>query len=222
MSSPPQVTRPPQPGDIAAWLDRCERELKHPAEIEERLKRDGWSPGQAVATAWQYRKRFNEHALGYSALLITTGVAALSAGTAGHLLTAGLDRPVHRNTLAAWLTALVCTLPFAVWAHRWAARVDRNDPVAVWSRPRHTLALILVWACGIVGAVRLITYVARVVGEIVGATWAKGGSLWGGAINVAITLSISLPLGFWAYYFLHRFDNEDPTVPPSQRQRGGR
>jgi hypothetical protein len=210
---------PARAGEVAAWLDACEADLLHPRQVEDRMRRDGWTPAQAAVTASLYRRRFNEHVLGYSALLVTTGVAALAAGTAGHILTAGYDGPINRNALASWLTVLVCALPFALWAHVWAARVDRNDVVAVWSRPRHVLAKTLVWACGIVGAVRLIIYTARLIGALVGASWAAGGSLWGGAINVAITLAIALPLGFWAFRFLHRFDDEDPTVPPSRRQR---
>jgi hypothetical protein len=210
---------PGRTGEIAAWLDTCESNLVHPGAVEEQMRRDGWAPSQAQVTASTYRRRFNEHVLGYSALLVTTGVAALAAGTSGHLLTAAFDGPVSRNALAGWLTALVVAAPFAIWAHRWAASVDRDDPVAAWSRPRHVLALILVWACGVVGTTRLVVYTARLIGGLVGATWADGGSLWGGGINVLITLAISLPLGLWAFGFLHRFDGEDPTVPPSQRQR---
>ena len=206
-------------GALAAWLDTCEAELLHPEVVQDRLRRLGWPAGQAAAAALDYRRRFNEHELGYSALLVTTGVAALAAGTAGHILTNGLNGPLNRNALAVWLTLLICLLPFAVWAHLWAAGVDRDDPVAAWSRSRRLLAQTLLWACGIVGAARLLTYTARLVGALIGATWAAGRSLSAGAINVAITLSIALPLGLWAHRFLHRFDAEDPTAAPSQRQR---
>jgi hypothetical protein len=205
---PPQRT-----GEIAGWLDRCEEDLVHPAEVKERLQRAGWPAGQASAVASRYRQRFNEHTLGYSALLVATGLAALAAGTAGHLLTAGIDAPVDRNALAGWLTVLVCALPFAVWAHRWAARLDRLDPVAVWSGPRRTLATVLLWACGIVGVGRLLVYAGQLIGVLVGATWANGSSVVTGAVNVAITVSIALPLALWSFGFLHRFDREDPTVP---------
>ena len=207
---------------IAEWLDQCESELVHPDVVRDQLKRTGWNEYQATAAAEDYRHRFNEHTLGYAALLVSTGVAALAAGTAGHELTAGFDHPVNRGHLAIWLSILLCTLPFAGWAHLWAARVDRNDVVAVWSRPRRQLALVLLWACGIVGGFRVLSYAARLIGYLVRAPWTQGYSLSAGALNVAIAIGISLPLGLWAYSFLHRFDPEDPTVRPEHRRRPAR
>lgn len=208
----------PHPG-LAEWLDDCEGRLTHPEVVREQLRRRGWSDYQATAAAADYRSRFNEHPLGYTALLAATGVAALAAGTAGHELVRGLDHPVDRNVLALWLSVLLCTLPFAAWAHQWAARVDREDVVAVWSRPRRQLALVLLWACGLVGGGRLLVYAVQLVGYLVGAPWAEGTSLGAGALNVGIAVGIALPLGMWAYRFLHRFDDEDPTAPPAWRRR---
>ena len=118
----------------------------------------------------------------------------------------------------SWLVAL----PFAVWSHIWAARVDRQDPVAVWSRSRQTLALALMWGCGIVGIVRLLIYVGQLIGALVGASWAAGHSIVAGGVNVAITVAIALPLGLWAFYFRHRFHNEDPAAPRRARRPGTR
>ena len=212
-SGPSWGVPPERAGDLARWLDGCESDKLHPAVVAEILGRSGWHPAHAAAAANAYRRRFNEHTLGYSALLVATGLTALGAGTSGHLLTAGFDRPVNRNALAFWLSLSLCALPFAVWAHRWAANVDRRDPAAVWSRPRHTLALTLLWASGIVGVARLALYARQLIGVVVGASWAVHHSVLAGAINVMITVGIALPLGLWAFGFLHRFDDEDPTVP---------
>ena len=105
---------------VAAWLDGCQAELVHPGLVEERLTRAGWAESSASAIALRYRRRFAEHHLGYSALLVATGLGALAAGSAGHVLVAGLSRPVNRRALSGWLTVLVCALPFAGWAHWWA------------------------------------------------------------------------------------------------------
>ncbi len=209
-------------GRFEAWLDRCEHELAHPAVVEDRLRRNGWHPLHAAAAARAYRRRYNEHSIGYFALLAATGVAALAAGSAGHVLARGLGHPVNRNALAVWLTLLVCALPFAAWAHWWARRVDEDDAVAVWSRSRRTLATVLLWSCTLVGIVRLLTYVAQLIGALVGASWASTDSAASGAVNVSIVVAIALPLGLWAYDFGHRFDGEDPTVPPERRQRRSR
>jgi hypothetical protein len=206
-------------GDLARWLDEKEQDLTHPRVIEDQLRRAGWHPIPAAMEADRYRARFNEHVLGYSALLVSTGVAALAAGTVGHVLASGIDHHINPNTIAVWLTVFVVSLPFALWAHFWAAKVDRSDPVAVWSQPRQTLARLLVWGCGIVGVGRLMIYVAQLIGSLVGATWASGDSALAGLVNVAITISIALPLGLWAFSFLHRFDDEDPTQPTPRRGR---
>jgi hypothetical protein len=204
---------------MAQWLDEQERDVTHPHVVEQGLRRAGWHPAHAAMETARYRARFNEHRLGYAALLVSTGVAALAAGTTGHMLAAGIDHNVNRNGLAFWLTILVVSLPFAIWAHVWAAKVDRDDPVAVWSVPRRSLARALVWSCGVIGIGRLIMYVAQLVGALVGASWASGDSAGAGAVNVAITVGIALPLGLWAFKFLHRFDDEDPATPSPQTRR---
>jgi hypothetical protein len=213
-----QIQEPRPEPDVPAWLDQCEKNLVHPGRVQDQLHRRGWPRQQAALIAEDYRKRFNEHVLGYSVLLVTTGIAALAAGTVGHILTAALNSPLDRRALAMWLSLLVCIAPFAVWAHLWAARSDREDPVAVWSRARRTLALVLLWACGIVGGARLLMYATQFIEVFVKAPGSHR-SLLSGAINVAISLSIAVPLALWAYRFLHRFDGEDPTAPPHQRQR---
>ena len=223
----PQAPLPPPPGgppaiDLRVWLDQCEAELLHPRLVEERLRRSGWAPYPAGTVGAEYRRRFNEHALGYSALLVATGLAALAAGSVGHTLLAGMTGPVHRRALAGWLTVLVCSLPFAGWAHWWAAAVDRDDPVAVWSEPRRTLALVLVWASGIVGIGRLMIYVGQLMAVLVGARPTTGTAIAEGALNVAVVVAIALPLGLWAWGFLHRFDAEDPTAPTTHRRRPAR
>jgi hypothetical protein len=187
-------------GAIEAWLDYCEANL-------------------TANVAGAYRRRFNEHPIGYSTLLATTGFSALAAGTSGHLIIDGLIHPVHRAALAASLSILICLLPFAVWSHTWAAKVDRDDPVAAWSRPRHNLAAALLWACVIVGAIRLLFYVETLLSALLSTHPQSSGILGAGALNVGFSLSISVSLGIWAYNFLHRFDNEDPSVPPDTRRR---
>ena len=219
--APGAYPAPALAADIVTWLDDQARDAVHPRIVENMVRRSGWQPAQVAMASAQYRERFNEHTLGYSALLVATGVGALAAGTAGHILAGGVDHSVDRNQLAIWLTALAVSLPFAIWAHLWAAKVDRDDPVAVWSRPRRTLANVLVWACGIVGIYRLLRYAAQLIGTLLHATWAAGDSAAAGAINVAITVAIALPLGLWAFSFLHRFDDEDPTRP-SQPTRASR
>jgi hypothetical protein len=205
---------PAEPAGLGDWIDRRRQDLTHPQVVEEELRRAGWHPMHAAIEANRYRTRFNEHTLGYAALLVSTGVAALALGTLGHALAAGIDGTVNRNRIAFWLTLALIALPFAVWGHLWATRVDRDDPVAVWSQPRRSLALALVWGCGIVGFGRLAYYGAQLIGTVVGATWAIHGSVAAGLVNVSITVGIALPLGLWAFHFLHRFDNEDPTRTP--------
>ena len=205
--------------EMLDYLDRCEADLAHPGQVDARLRRQGWAPIDSQAIAESYRRRFNEHVLGYSALLLTTGVSALAAGTVGHYLANGLNGPVQRGPLGAWLAMLVCAAPFAAWAHVWARRVDRKDPVAIWSRPRRVLAQVLLWASGVIGGARLLMYAAQLSQALVNPHSGAHRTIAAGLINVAITVVIALPLGLWAYHFLHRFDDEDPTAVPEERRR---
>lgn len=219
-SPSPFVHDPRSPQAVAEFLDRCEADLVHPEVVADRLRRQGWSDLSAAQVADHYRRRFDEHALGYSALLVCTGLSALAAGTAAHQLLGiaeGID--VDREGLALWLTVLVVATPLAAWATVWAHRVDRDDPVAVWSRPRRSLARVLLWSCAVVGGCRLLAYVFNVIATIAGSQWASDRSLLIGFAHVAVTIGITYPLGRWAHGFLHRFDAEDPTAPRRRSRR---
>lgn len=209
---------PLAPSGLGQWLDEQEQHFVHPALVDQSLRRAGWLPQHAAIEAARYRSRFNEHPLGYSALLVSIGAAALSLGTIGHALAAGLNGPVSRNTVGLWLTLFLVSGAFAVPGLLWALRVDREDPVAVWSNPRRCLSEALIWGCGIVGVARLFWYGAQLIGGLVGATWAHG-SLAAGLANVAVTVGIALPVGWWAFSFRHRFDHLDPTISEAQRRR---
>lgn len=214
------VHDPQSPQAVAEFLARCESDLVHPDVVADRLRRQGWADHSAAQVAEHYRRRFDEHALGYSALLVCTGLSALAAGTAAHQLLGlaeGID--VDRDALALWLTLLVVATPLAAWATVWAQRVDRDDPVAVWSRPRRSLARVLLWASGVVGGCRLLAYVFSVIATLAGSAWASDRSLLVGFAHVAVTLGITYPLGRWAFGFLHRFDAEDPTAPRARSRR---
>ncbi len=221
--SPPSSTfvhDPQSPQAVAEFLDRCEADLVHPDVVADRLRRQGWPDFSAAQVAEHYRDRFDEHTLGYSALLVCTGLSALAAGTVAHQLLGlaeGLD--VDREGLALWLTVLVVATPLAAWATVWAQRVDRDDPVAVWSRPRRSLARVLLWCCAVVGGCRLLAYVFNVIATLAGSEWASERSLGVGFAHVAVTLGITYPLGRWAFGFLHRFDAEDPTAPRARSRR---
>jgi hypothetical protein len=66
-------------------------------------------------------------------------------------------------------------------------------------------------------------YVGELMSALVGASSAGHNSVVAGTLNVSIVVSISLPLGLWAYGFLHRFDDEDPSAPkPRRRAASGR
>lgn len=214
---------PPRPAvpqaAVEAWLDECERDLVHPSAVAAQLRRAGWHPFDVARAVDDYRRRFNEHDLAYAALLVSTGLTALAAGTVGHLLVHGVDHAVNREAVAMWLTVFLCALPFAAWSHLWAARADREDPVAAWSTSRQTLARTLLWACGIVGVGRLLIYVGQLIHTLVVSTDPTGASIAAGALNVVITISIALPLGIWSFRFLHRFDAEDPDAPAPERRR---
>jgi len=190
-----------------AFLDECQSAAVHPDDVERQLVRAGWEAHTAMLVVERYRGRFDEHRLGYAGFLFAVGFAALSAGSTGHLLLAmaeGADP--SRDALAFWLTVLVLAIPFGIWSWMWVRRVDDADPVAAWSRPRRSLATTLLWCSGIVGGARLLHYVYTLIATLTGAHWAEDGNLLVGLANVAVTAGITIPLGTWAFRFLHKFD----------------
>jgi hypothetical protein len=201
-----------EPGIVIArterFLDECEAAGVHPDELARQLVRGGWDPRTASIVAGRYRARFDEHRLGYAGFLFSVGLGALALGSVGHLVLDGIESGrTSSDALAFWLTILVIAVPFGIWSWVWVQRVDDTDPVAAWSGPRRSLATTLLWGCGIVGGGRLLHYVYTVIADLTGASWADGGNLVVGLANVAVTAGITLPLGVWAFRFLHRFDH---------------
>jgi hypothetical protein len=189
---------------VETFLDRCEQERLRPADVEHHLIHSGWRDIDAHLVGERYRSRFDEHRLGYAGFLFSVGFSALAAGSIGHLLLAILEgRDPSREALASWITVLAIAVPFGLWSWRWVARTDDTEPVAAWSEPRRALAKTLLWCCGIVGGARLIAYVYTVASVISGASERD---LAIGLLNVAITAGITVPLGTWAFRFLHKFD----------------
>lgn len=192
-----------------AFLDECAAERLHPDEVAHRLRRAGWDDGTTSIVGEQYRRRFDEHPLGYAGFLFSVGFSALAAGSIGHhALAVAEGRDPSPESLAFWLMVLVVALPFGVWSWLWVRRVDEQDPVAAWSRPRRTLAQTLLWACGIVGGARLLHYVFVLMSTLTGSSWAGDRNLLVGLANVAVTAGITVPLGLWSFKFLHRFDRK--------------
>jgi hypothetical protein len=199
------------PGSVIAeterFLDQCQSVGVHPDDVAGELVRAGWQPGTAGLVADRYRARFDEHRLGYAGFLFGVGFSALAAGSIGHLLLAWAEHgEPARETLALWLTVLVIAVPFAIWSWSWVRQVDATDPVAGWSRPRQSLARTLLWCCGIIGGFRLLHYVFTFISTLTGASWAGDRNLLVGLANVGVTAGITVPLGIWAFRFLHKFE----------------
>lgn len=202
---PPTFTRTSEAiADVEAFLDACQADLLPPDEVTGRLVRAGWRDADAAVVVQRYRKRYDEHPLGYAGFLFSIGFGALATGSVGHLLLAMIDgQDPSRQALALWLTVLLIAIPFAAWSWSWVERVDRSDPVAAWSGPRQALSTTLLWCCGLVGGARLVAYVYTVSSVVAGAS---DGNLAIGFANVAVTAGITVPLGIWAFRFRHRFD----------------
>lgn len=195
--------------EVEVLLDDCQADGLTPDEVQRLLVRNGWRDHDASIVAHRYRARFDEHPLGYAGFFFSVGFGALALGSVGHLLLAFAEgRDPSRDALAYWLTLLLIAVPFAIWSWRWVEKVDDTDPAARWSAPRMTLANVLLWCCGIVGGLRLFTYVYTVASVISGAAERDLGI---GLLNVLITAGITLPLGTWAFRFRHKFDAAPAT-----------
>lgn len=204
--------------DVTAWLDRCEADATHPEVVAAGLRRLGWHEADVAHLSAAYRARFDEHGLGYLALLLSTGVSTLALGTTLHLSLDGLAQPVDRPALAWALAVLVCSLPFTAWSAAWAWQVEREDPVAAWSAPRRTLAQVLLAACVGVGVLRLLAYVSALTSAVLRTGGPSREAVAVGLLHVVVTVSLALPLGLWSWRLLRRFDAEDPTRRTHRRR----
>ena len=202
--APPAVTQPvaaPLPDSIIwptaeteRWLVANRNAGRTPADITTDLVAQGWQADAAATAALRSLRRSDRHNILYGALCWSAGLAAVGFTTGLHQLLQ--DQP-DRQLAAVALTISVIAAPIAVATGIAARRTERHSSHAVWSPTRRAWFGTLATCTAVVGLVRLVTYIYRVIATLTDATPRPltAVDLW----QVAISLTVAIPLFAWSF-----------------------
>jgi len=183
------------------WLVRRRNEGATPDEICKELVASGWHADAAAHASLDSLRESDRHRWLYIAQCWGAGLAALAAGTAGHL---ALDRHTDPLDLALAITVLLVAAPIGVVAGAIARTVEAREPHAIWSPTRRALFGTLTAASAGVGLFRALHYTFSM---LAGALGARGYHFTpSSVVQVMVTLSIATPLFWWALVEWRRSD----------------
>jgi hypothetical protein len=205
------------PDDLRAWLSGAAANGWTKEQVRAWLYSSGWS-GPAIELALEQflasappapfnvrpprPERANKHGLAYGVLLWSLGLATLAAGSSLHLALEAAFRDEHASwVLANWLTLFVCTIPFFLFAKREVTKIERDDPLARLSTTRDTLSLTLLWACALVGIVRLLVFVHQAITSLVVDRSAT--DLLPNLAHVSVVVLLAGGVYLWTWGFRH-------------------
>ena len=176
------------------WLVANRNAGRTPADITTDLVAQGWQADAAATVALRSLRRSDRHALLYGALCWSAGLAAVGLTTGLHQL---LKVWPDRQLAAIALTVAVIAAPIAVATGWTARRTERRSSHAVWSPTRRAWFGTLATCTAVVGLVRLVTYIYRVIATLTDATPRPltAVDLW----QVAISLTVAIPLFAWSF-----------------------
>lgn len=195
-TAPPAGAPLGQPGGWFAptdWLNRRRNDGATPDQICVQLVDAGWDADSAASAALRSLRRSDRHRLLYIGECWGAGLAVLGAGSAAHLALQGAE---DKLGIALFLTLMLVAAPIGVVAGVIARRVEADEEHAIWSPTRRTLFAALASCAAIVGIVRLLTYLFRVVAAAVGAEGYEFTP--SSVVQVMVTLSLATPLFWWA------------------------
>lgn len=186
---------------VAQWLAHERNAGATPADIATALVARGWDADAAAATARRSLRRADHHRVLYGALCWSAGLAALGLATGFHQALSGNPDP---ELTAIAFTFAVVLAPLAVFCGWSARRLEAGSEHAIWSPTRRMWFGTLATCTAIVGLVRLITYVYRVIATMTGATSAPltPEDQW----QVVVSLLIAVPLFTWSFIEWRRSD----------------
>lgn len=187
--------------EVAHWLALQRNAGATPADIAATLVARGWDADAAATTARRSLRRADHHRVLYGSLCWSVGLAALGLATGMHQALSG--NPDPELTAIAFTFAIVLA-PIAAFC-AWSARtLEADSDHAIWSPTRRMWFGTLAAGTAIVGLIRLVTYVYRVIATMTGATAAQltPEDQW----QVVVSLLIVVPLFTWSLVEWRRSD----------------
>ena len=180
--------------DLRRWLTEQRNAEVRPDEIAAELVASGWDADAAARLSLGSLRSSDRQTLTYAALNLSAGLAALGAATSAHLLLAGNPDPYE---LTCMLTMFLVATPIAVVVARAAARIEGRSEFVMWSGSRRGWYGALALCTGVVGIVRLLSYVFGAIATLTGASDADFTVV--SAAQVAVSLAVSIPMFLWSF-----------------------
>jgi hypothetical protein len=214
------ATCTPATPTVQRWLDGRRNVGETPDHIADELVGSGWNADVAATAALRSLRSSDRRSLLYGTLTVSVGLAALCLATTLHLVI----RPDGNAVELAWaITVLTAAAPVAAFAARRAWVAEQESAHVVWSPSRRGWFGALALCTGLVGIVRILTYVYEVAASITGAsaTPLTAGEL----AQVLVSVSVTVPLFWWSSSEWRRSmvlvsGLTDPQ--PDRRERTGR
>lgn len=176
------------------WLVERRNAGVRPDQITGELVGAGWDADAAARLSLRSLRSADRQTLLYASLNLSVGFAALGAATSAHLILAGNPEPVE---LTCMLTLFLTASPIAAFVWRSARRVEVRSRFVMWSGSRRGWFGALALCTGLVGIVRLLTYVFLAIATLTGASDQDFSVI--SAAQVAVSLAVSLPLFAWSF-----------------------
>lgn len=188
-------------GHLRQWLVGRRNDGATPADVARELVAAGWDADAAATTAMGSLRRADRNALLWFALCWSAGLAAVGFTTGVHQL---LSVHPNRALAATGLTLALALAPVAVVLGTVASRVEARSRFAMWSPERRGWFATLAGCTAVVGLLRLLTYLYMAVASVVGARPAPLEVR--DLAQVAVTLTVAVPLFVWSYRQWRRSD----------------
>lgn len=176
------------------WLTEQRNDGVHPDRIATRLLASGWDADTASRFALRSLRSTDRQTLTYASLNLSAGFAALGAASSAHLLIAGNPDPLQ---LTSMLTLVLIAAPIAVTVWMIARRAEARSAFVMWSGSRRGWYGALACCTGLVGIVRLLTYVFLAIATLTGAS--ERDFTVESAAQVAVSLAVSIPMFVWSF-----------------------
>jgi hypothetical protein len=206
------------PASLREWVESAAARGLTPDQARRWLTSQGWPSTVGDSAALEVERLGNhpqgslapppgpvqahEHGFAYTTLFVTLGFAVLSLGSTIHLLLEwAFESRSGSQALANWLTVFLCTVPFAVASLRVVRRIEAEDHLARYSQVRDSLSMLLLWAAGIVGGIRLLAFVHQLVSALI--VDREVSSLGWDLAHVVTVVVLSGSVFAWTWRFRH-------------------
>jgi hypothetical protein len=180
---------------LQRWLVQQRNAGATPADVTEQLIAAGWDADTSARVSLRSLRSADRQSLTYAGWCWSTGLAALGLASSAHLVLSGNPAPM---TLTLMLTLTIVAGPIAVVCAVAARRVERRSRFVLWSPTRRGWFGLLALCTGVVGLVRLLSYVFGALATLTGAS--DDDLSVAHLAQVLVSVAIAVPLFVWSFH----------------------